>query len=67
MLQYESKLSILTGFVQSKYPEEFAEYVKNIEKQSNDAVEQTSEVQDAEIVQPETETKIEEQQENNNE
>jgi len=64
MLQYESKLSILTGFIQSKYPEEFADYVQNIEKQSKETVqEETGAVQDAEII----EEQIEENKEIDNE
>jgi len=73
MLQYESKLSILTGFIQSKYQGEFEEYVSNLEKESKEAVEEAesveaedtvSIVEDAEIIE---ETPTEETKESNNE
>jgi len=66
MLQYESKLSILTGFIQSKYQDEFEEYVNNLEKESKEAVEEAEsvEAEDAEIIE---ETKSEETKESNNE
>jgi len=57
MLQYESKLSILTGFIQSKYQGEFEDYVNNLEKESKETVKQSESVEDAEIVEEEIPTK----------
>jgi len=43
MMHYESKLSIIQGFIQKKFGDEFTEYVENLSKEKEEIIEQTEE------------------------